>query len=195
MLHRERGELADYLPEVTDQEDAFPSPLVHGSVLAHVLHRLGRDEEAAALVREITRHDLSEWHVDEQWLISVCLLAETACAVVGDGAPAAYLYDLLLRYGGQNAVAVPELALDSVSRTLGLLATALGRFEDAERHFERATMMNERMGARPWVAHTQHEHARMLLLRDAEGDRERAAELLARAQATYRELGMRSARR
>ena len=33
--------------------------------------------------------------------------------------PLATLYDLLLRYGRQNAVAVPELALDSASRPLG----------------------------------------------------------------------------
>ena len=50
--------------------------------------------------------------------------------------------------------------------------------------------MNERMGARPWVAHTQLEHARMLLRRDGDGDRRQAAELLARARATFRELGM-----
>jgi hypothetical protein len=164
---------------------------VHRSVLAHTYHRLGREEEAAALVHETMRHDLSEWHVDEQWLISVCLLAETAGAVVGDAAPTAYLYDLLLRYSGQNAVAVPELAMDSTSRTLGLLATALGRFADAARHFEQATLMNERMGARPWVAHTQHAQARMLLRRDGVGDRERAAALLSRAQATFRVLAMR----
>ena len=190
MLHRERGELAVFLPQVTGNEDAFPSPLVHGAVLAHTLHRLGRDEEAAALVAETMRHDLSEWHVDEQWLISVCLLAETACALAGDAAPVAYLYDLLLRYGGQNAVAVPELAMDSVSRTLGLLATALGRFADAARHFERATAMNERMGARAWGAHTRHAQARMLLRRDGDGDREQAAALLARARATFAALGM-----
>ena len=82
------------------------------------------------------------------------------------------MYDLLLRYGEQNAVAVPELALDSTSRTLGLLATALGRFEDAERHFRTATSMNERMAARPRLAHTRFEHARMLARRDGDGDRD-----------------------
>jgi hypothetical protein len=50
--------------------------------------------------------------------------------------------------------------------------------------------MNERMGARPWVAHTLADHARMLLRRKAPGDREQAEELLSRAQATYDELGV-----
>jgi hypothetical protein len=138
------------------------------------------------------RHDLWDWHVDEQWLVSVCLLAES-CVLVGETVPVGSLYDLLLRYGAQNAVAVPELALDSASRPLGILATELGRYEDAERHFRRAAGMNELMGARPWLAHTRLEHARMLLRRDGDGDRERAAELLAAAQAAYRELGMRVA--
>lgn len=188
VLCREQGGLGDYLQD----ELVFPSPLVELSVLAHVHARLGRTDEAAALVREITVHDLSDWHVDEQWFVSVCLLAET-CALADDASAAPGLYELVLRYSGQNAVAVPELALDSSDRTLGLLATALERFEDAERHFLGAVAMNERMGARPWVAHTQLEHARMLLRRDADGDGRRAAELLARAQATYRELGMEDA--
>jgi hypothetical protein len=46
------------------------------------------------------------------------------------------------------------------------------------------------MGALPWLAHTQEDYARLLLRRNEHGDRERAEELLSRAQATYHELGM-----
>lgn len=52
--------------------------------------------------------------------------------------------------------------------------------------------MNTRMGARPWLAHTQDDYARMLLDRDRPGDRERAQELLNQALSTYCELGMES---
>jgi tetratricopeptide (TPR) repeat protein len=158
-------------------------------VLAHVHMRLDRTEEAQALVHELTARDLSDWHVDEEWFFSVCLLAET-CAMLGDAEPAARLYELVLPYHSHNVVAVPEAALDLASRPLGILATLLGRFDDAARHFEAALRMDERMGARPWVAHTQEDHARMLLRRDAKGDRELAERLLSRAEATYRELGM-----
>ncbi len=102
---------------------------------------------------------------------------------------AAPLYELL-PYGSLNAVAVREIALGSTSRPLGILATLLGRLEDAARHFEEALRMNEKMGARPWLADTQENHAWMLLQRNGRGDRERAEELVARAQATYLELGM-----
>jgi len=50
--------------------------------------------------------------------------------------------------------------------------------------------MNERMGAHPWVAHTKHDYARVLLARGAEGDETRAVQLLGAALATARELAM-----
>jgi hypothetical protein len=45
------------------------------------------------------------------------------------------------------------------------------------------------MGARPWLAHTQHDYARMLLV-SGRGAGERALELVETALATYRDLGM-----
>ena len=189
LLRREQGRLDGLVREVRNHGDEFPSPLVHRAILAHIYARLERTEEAQALLNELTSRDLSNWHVDEEWLVSICLLAET-CAILGDTRPAAPLYELLLPYGPLNTVAVPELALGSTSQALGILATLLGRFDNAARHFEEALQMNERMGARPWLAHTQEDHARMLLRRNDQGDRERAEKLLSRAQATYQELGM-----
>jgi tetratricopeptide (TPR) repeat protein len=189
MLQREQGRLEGFDGEIRDHAHEFPSPLVHQAVLAHVYARVERTEDAQALLRKLTSRDLSDWHVDEEWLVSICLLSET-CALLGDTERAAPLYELLLPYAPLNAVAVPELALGSTSRPLGILATLLGRFEDAARHFEEALRMNERMEARPWLAHTQEKYAGMLLRRNAPGDRERAEELVARAQATYGELGM-----
>lgn len=189
LLCRAQGRLDVFVPEIRDHAQEFPSPLIHGAVLAHVYAQLERTEEAEALLHELACRDLSDWHVDEEWLVSLCLLAET-CGLLGDTEPAAPLYELILPYAALNAVAVPELALDSTGRPLGILATLLGRFEDAARHFEEALRMNERMGARPWVAQTLADHARMLVRRKAPGDREQAEELLSRAHATYDELGV-----
>jgi eukaryotic-like serine/threonine-protein kinase len=189
LLRREQGRLEDFEREIQAPGHEFSGPLVRHSVLAHVHARLGRAEEAKAVLDELMSRDLSDWHVDEEWLVGICLLAET-CAILEDAEGAAAVYELLLPHASLNAIAVPELALDSTSRPLGMLATMLGRFEDAVRHFEEALRMNERMGARPWLAHAQEEYAHMLMRRNAEGDRERAEELLARARLTYRELGM-----
>ena len=73
---------------------------------------------------------------------------------------------------------------------LGLLATTLGRWEDAERHFETALEVNERIGARSWLAHTRHDYAQMLTKRDGPGDAERARRLMSEARSAYRELGI-----
>jgi hypothetical protein len=84
---------------------------------------------------------------------------------------------------------MPEIPLGSVSRFLGILASTAGR-GDAARHFEDALAMNERIGARPWLAHTQDDYANLLLRRGDARDDVRAHDLLKTARAVYRELGM-----
>ena len=91
----------------------------------------------------------------------------------------------------------PDLVVDvaegfrgSVSRYLGMLAAMTPRRRKAELHFEDAITLNARMGARPWLAHTQHDYGRMLLAHDEVGHSERALELIGQALTTYRELGM-----
>ena len=71
-----------------------------------------------------------------------------------------------------------------------MLARALGRFDEAERHFEVALAADTRMGARPWVAETQLAYAALLLERGGSEDRRRAEALLDQACATADELGM-----
>jgi hypothetical protein len=50
--------------------------------------------------------------------------------------------------------------------------------------------MNIRLGARPYVALTEYEYARMLVSRAHAGDREHALSLISRASATAESLGM-----
>jgi len=114
------------------------------------------------------------------------------CTSLGDTRRAGKLYELLLPYAGCNVLAYPELSLGSASRYLGLLASTLSRWAEAERHFDAAIEMNAQMGARPWSSHTQHDYARMLLARGEASDRERALELIAGTLTTYLELGMES---
>jgi hypothetical protein len=78
--------------------------------------------------------------------------------------------------------------MGSAARHLGLLADLMGRRKESIAHFESALAMNERMRARPWVAHTQIELARVLSQRPASG--KRAAELLEAGLAQAQQLGM-----
>ena len=52
--------------------------------------------------------------------------------------------------------------------------------------------MNERIGARVALAHTQHDYGAMLLARGEAGDRERTAGLLRAGLESAREIGMRA---
>ena len=86
-------------------------------------------------------------------------------------------------------VADGTLCLGAVDRTLGVVATALGRLELAEAHFERACELNDRLGARASVR-TWRGYAEMLLARGADGDRAKADAMIAKACHCLRTLGM-----
>jgi tetratricopeptide (TPR) repeat protein len=158
-------------------------------VMASLYSELGSEADARETFEALARHDFADIPFDSEWLFQVSLLSQV-CAFLGDTPHAAKLYELLLPYAGCNVLAYPELSLGSASRYLGLLASAMSHWAEAERHFDAAIEMNAQMGARPWVGHTQHDYATMLLARDASADRERALELIAAALTTYRELGM-----
>ena len=87
-------------------------------------------------------------------------------------------------------MAAGEVALGPVARYLGICAATTGRWDEAASHFEDAIAMNARVGARPQLAHTRYDYGRMLLARDGPGDGTRAADLLAVAASSFRELGM-----
>ena len=88
------------------------------------------------------------------------------------------------------AVSYPEIAVGTVAHFLGVLSATMARWEEADRHFAYALTTSERFGARPWLAHTHHAYARMKLKRGGPGDPKMACDLLAKALATYRDLGM-----
>ncbi len=123
-------------------------------------------------------------------LAAVALAART-CAKLEDDKRAAVLYNRLLPHARLNVGALAAFACyGSASRYLGLLATSLERWDEAAGHFEDALAMDEKMGARPWVALTQHDYATMLMKRGDAGDRERALQLVGEALGTAQELGM-----
>jgi DNA-binding CsgD family transcriptional regulator len=128
---------------------------------------------------------------DALWVACMVYLAEV-CAFLGDARRAAALYQCLTPYEGYNIVVGPTaVSYGAAARYLGMLAATMSHWEDAQRYFEDALALNARMGARPWLAHTQYQYAVMLLARSQPGDREKAVSLLGEALITARELGMR----
>jgi DNA-binding SARP family transcriptional activator len=188
-LRREQGRLEEIEDMVRQTVDEYPGYRSFRCLLALLEWELGHREETRGMFDELAADDFAALPRDAEWLFCLSVLAEVA-AYLQDRDRAAILHRQLLPYARLNAVAAGEVAIGSVARYLGLLATTMGHWNEAAQHFEDALEMNERMGARPWLAHTQHDYARTLLARDEPGDRERAQELLHQALATYRELGI-----
>jgi hypothetical protein len=138
--------------------------VVFRCALAALRCDLGQLEEARDLLDELAGEHLAHLPERQEWFLRAGLLAEV-CARLGDRARAPTLYELCLPYAGCNLLNWPEVSADSTSRYLGLLATAMSRWQDAERHFVAAIEMDRRTGRRPWLAHGQQEYARMLLAR------------------------------
>jgi class 3 adenylate cyclase len=162
------------------------------SGLALIYSELGNLAEAAIEFEQLAQHNFAAIPHDSNWLVCLSYLADI-CTVLGDQERAARLYELLLPYRELNVLfANASACYGSASRYLGTLAALMNRWDDAERHFEDALAMNAAMGARPWLAHTQYQYARMLLSRDQTGDSDQATALLKEALATARDLGMRA---
>jgi tetratricopeptide (TPR) repeat protein len=191
VLRREQGRLSEIEDTLRRSVHEYPALLRFPCMLAHLHSELGRKPETRVIMEALLARDLAHEHVDAEWLFSLSLLAD-ACAFLGYEEAAATLYALLLPYKDLYAQAPVEAVFGCTARALGVLATAAGRFENAERHFEDAIEIERRMRARPWLAHAQHSLAALLLIRLEAGDRERANGLLEDARGAYEALGMHS---
>jgi class 3 adenylate cyclase len=160
--------------------------------LAVIYGELGRATEARGLLEMLAQNDFDDVARDSMWMGTMTYLADVS-TFLGDEDRSEALYRILLPFAGRNViVGHGEVCHGALSRYLGDLATTLGRWDDAERHFEDAMAMNARMGALPWLAHTQHRYGVMLIERNQSGDRDKAIARLDAALVTARELGMRA---
>jgi DNA-binding SARP family transcriptional activator len=190
VLRREQERLEEVERLVRRAATDFPTYPIWRCVLTNMLAELGATDAARSELESLSVDGFSGIPFDEEWDVSLSFLSETVARLV-DQDRAATLHELLLPYADRVAISYPEISLGSVSRFLGILATTTCDYHDAARHFEDALVMNERIGARPWLARTQDDYARMLLSRGDPGDVEKARGLLDSARAAYRELGMR----
>jgi class 3 adenylate cyclase len=186
-LRYDQGRLGD-LVRILERAATRPttSPLVALS-FALALCELDRHEEARPIFEEIAAKDFAAIAVNFTWLYGLTMAAEV-CATLHDVERATVLYRHLNSHPDQFGAMGNVAATGSVSHYLGLLAPSLGLLEEADAHFTAATARH--VGAPTWLARTQLEWARMLLIRRQPGDAERACELLGGALTTARELGL-----
>jgi len=188
-IRREQGRLAEVAPLLKRFVDDHPGDTVWLPGLMLIWSDLGFQAQARESLRQMEQSELAI-PMDSKRLITLTYFAEVA-ARLGESAPAARIYDLLLPFRDQ-AVTVPVFTLccGSAARYLGMLVSALGDWTAAEQYFEYALQMDTHLQAWPWLAHSQHEFAVMLAARNRAEDRSRAAQLLAAAAEAAKRLGM-----
>jgi DNA-binding CsgD family transcriptional regulator len=163
-----------------------PLPLAWG-LFARYLWEAG-DRDQATVLYERVRAVLRELREDSLRIPTISVVGAVAAAL-GDVDAATYCYDALLP--GEHYYSYSASGCwGATARLLGALARVLGRPDDADRHFADAVAMETRIGAAPFLALAQLDHAAALLARDRAGDRDRAARLVERAGFTAGRLGM-----
>jgi DNA-binding CsgD family transcriptional regulator len=189
-IREEQGRSGEFEAPLQGLVTRYPAVAAWRCALASLYLAAGRSAEARREFETVAAHEFADIPRDINWPTTLKALAQL-CAALDDHRRAARLYELLQPYAGRViVVGGAVLCYGAADRYLGLLAGTLGRWADAEAHFIRAIELNARITARPYVAHTRYELARMLLVRQVPGDQERATALLQQAGDAARELGM-----
>ncbi|MGD2077038.1 MAG: hypothetical protein PVH18_01545, partial [Chloroflexota bacterium] len=189
-IRREQGRLKELAPVLRLIVSQNPATAIWRPGLALMYAELDMRGEAEVEFEKLALNDFGNLSRDGLWVTNLVFLSEV-CAYLGDRERAAILYELLRPYDGRNIViGFYSGSLGATARYLALLALTMSDWQTAERHFEDALAMNERMGGWPWLAHTQYEYGRMLLACGGSQDRDRAQTLLSAALETATDLGM-----
>jgi class 3 adenylate cyclase/tetratricopeptide (TPR) repeat protein len=188
-LRHYQGRLGELIDILRANADAQPHMPAWRALLARAYCDTDQQSEARAQV-DALRVIGFDYPPNWQWTAIVVALSEVV-SDLQDRSAAAELYARMRPIAKQaEAFAVIINSQGSYGQFCGMLAACLGRWDDAERHFTDALEMNERFGARPSIVRTRRAWASMLLDRNAPGDRERAAELIAAGRAEAEQLGM-----
>jgi class 3 adenylate cyclase/tetratricopeptide (TPR) repeat protein len=188
-IRREQGRLAEVAPLVKRFVRENPDNAVWRPGLMLIASDLGFEAQARRNFDMMAEADFA-LPLDGKRTVTLAYLAEV-CVRLGDVRRASQIRELLLPYR-DLAVVVPIHALccGAAARYLGMLSTTMGDWPSAERYFEAALAIEEGMKAWPWLAHTRHEYAAMLLARGRPQDRVRAGELRDMSLAAADRLGM-----
>jgi hypothetical protein len=184
----QQGSLANLEPEVSRLVAAQPDWLLMQVVQAHVRCAAGRTTAARALLDRLKADGFNVITRDELWFETLMHLAAIAHGL-SDVDAAGMLYGLLLPYAGRNTFTGMG-PFGPVDRALAPLAATIGRFTDAERHFEAALGICRRLRAPGWAAVVRYGWAKMLRTPGRPDDQDRRHELAVVALADAQRLGL-----
>jgi hypothetical protein len=189
MVRSEQGRLDEFLDEWLAFAPRLPNLSLTHAVTAFIHAELGFFDDARRALGPLEAAGSivvapSTFNLD---LIGNALNAVTSTRL-GDRSRARALWDALVPYADHLAVQT-VIGLGAVSHYLGLLATTLEQFDEADRRFAAAEATHSQVAAPGWVAGTRLEWARMLLRRGQLGDQDRARALAAQVRVMATELG------
>jgi class 3 adenylate cyclase len=186
---RMQGRLGAELPFLRAGVERFPGAVIWQGLLAYACAESGELAEARSVFEKLAENDFAFLDRDASARADLAFLADV-CSALRDTKRAPILYERLRSFGGRYLFLLPLAIVGSAPRALGQLAATMQRYDDAARHFEEAIEVDRQMRALGWLPRTQCDYARMLVERDAPGDREKALELLGEALETSQELGL-----
>ncbi len=191
LCRTETGQVAALEDSIRGMVSDYPAVPAWRCILALLLAETERVDEARRMLDELAAGDFAGLRRDFLYPASLAWLSRLV-GHLRDAERAKQLQTLLRPFAARNIVVslYAPGCLGSAEAYLGLLADTIGDREAAVRHLEAAVAANARMGARPFLARTQYWLARFLRTRDAAGDRERVADLLAAARETAEACGM-----
>jgi class 3 adenylate cyclase/tetratricopeptide (TPR) repeat protein len=186
VIRHERGSgIEEVIPLLRSAFETIDVPAFR-ILLAVMCSDVGRDDEVQLELRHVSARGLSR---DLYWLGGNCWQAELAYRH-DDREHAQELVSLLEPHAWVAVSSPTPIPSPSVAHHLGLLATTLGRLDEAGAYFARAADIHQRLGSPNWLARTRMEWASAILRGgDVEG-RERARVLLDQAVATAVDLGL-----
>ena len=153
------------------------------------------DEIAARLVVDrLVAEDIGHRAKETGFGSALAMLAEVA-ASVGTRAQAASIHDQMTPFAGRLLTTMLGVAcLGAADRYLGMLSTTIGRWDEAEAHFDRALAIEERARGHALMARTRYWQARLFRERGRPGDARMADAILAAVIDDSSRLGMQGLR-
>jgi DNA-binding SARP family transcriptional activator len=178
MMNFQRGTMWEVVPLV--EQAVVDNPVVPAYAgLAAMAHAEGDGAAACRLLEEFATAAF-DLPVNVSWHTGMVGYAEAAIEC-RDTRYAAPLFDRLAPWADQMSC-TRITAEGPVSHYLGGLATVLGRYDEADAYFARAAAFNDRANAKFFAARTNLSWAKMLTERRAQGDIEKARDLLINAR-------------
>jgi class 3 adenylate cyclase len=189
LLRWYQGRLAELEAMWKGLVEQSPNVGVYKGGLSMLLAETGKVREARVIFDRMRASGFAALPEDAVWMGTMTTICET-CARLGDRDAAAELYEVVSRHPEGNASIGVAGSFGAVARYLGQMATLLERWDAAERQFQDALGLNEKMEHRPALALTRLSYGDMLVRRDEPGDREKALPLLQQALDAAQEMGM-----